>query len=123
MVFRDAEKFHYDLHRNLTRFTGSDAILRVRTSGELCVYDYLTSGGKISTIEVEFSSINADTSILVTIKQEEKMAGKEAYLQAALLYTNPYGDRVIRVINFAFGVSDQARKILNLLWLMGLNGS
>lgn len=107
---RDAERFHYDLHRNLTRFTGNDAILRVRSSSELSVLDYITSGGKTSMIEVELSSVNADTSILVTLKQDEKIQEKSAYLQAALLYTNPYGDRVIRIINFAFNVTNETRK-------------
>lgn len=82
----------------------------MRSSSELSVLEYLTAGGKTSTLELELSSIHADTAVLVTLKQDEKMTEKAAYVQAALLYTNPYGDRVIRVINFAFNVASDARK-------------
>ena len=71
--------------------------------------EYVTPAGKNPAIELEFSSISADSSILVNVKQDEKITDKQAYVQAALLYTNPYGDRVIRIINFAFNVTNQVR--------------
>lgn len=73
-------------------------------------------------IEQEFSSINADTSMLVTIKQDEKILDKNVFVQAALLYTNPYGDRVIRVINFAFTVSNETRIKSNTFLLIIMLG-
>ena len=102
----DGEKLHYDIARNLTRTCGYDAVMNVRTSAGLSFADYLTPAGRRPNPILELSTIDADHTITVNIKMEEKQADENAYIQSAILYTNQYGQRVIRVINLAIKVSN-----------------
>lgn len=74
--------------------------------------------------DLELSSLDADKTISIYLKQEEKyliffinlafllfiirIPETEAYIQYAVLYNNPYGQRVIRVINMSFQVNNSA---------------
>lgn len=92
-------ELHYALFRNLTRPCAYDAIMTVRCSNGIILYDYYTGSGKISVRDLELPSIDSDKSIAIMLKQEEKINELEAYIQYAILFTNQKGERVIRVFN------------------------
>jgi len=91
--------FNADLLHSITRVTGYDAAMRVRTSGGLTVSGY---HGHImpsrNGTDIDLATVDSDKSILVFIKHEEKLPEKtEAIIQCALLYTTFAGERRIRV--------------------------
>ena len=102
------EKLHFDIFRNLTRLTVYDVSIKARCSLGLSIQKYL--GGFGDTIEspVQFSVFDSDKTIGFTIKQDSKLKpDTQAYLQFAVLYTTPKGERKIRVINYTLNVTDQ----------------
>ncbi|KAL4464887.1 hypothetical protein ABPG74_011448 [Tetrahymena malaccensis] len=101
----DAEKVHYELFRNLTRPYFIDCIMTVRTSLGIILEDYYTTKGKVSVKDLQMSSMNPDSVVGVMYKQEDKITTGEAYIQYACLYTNVYGQNMIRVINLALPVN------------------
>lgn len=102
----DGEKLHYDLARNLTRYTGYDAVMTIRTCQGISFLDYVTPTGRRPVPEVEFAAIDADATINAYLKHDEKLTGDDVTIQVALLYTNPYGQRVIRVLNLKVSTSN-----------------
>ena len=102
----DGEKLHYDMSRNLTRYIGYDAVMKVRTSQGINITEYITASGRRPLPDMEFSTIDSDTALNIYFKIDEKIIDSDSYIQAAILYTNQYGQRVIRVINLAIGTSN-----------------
>ena len=101
----DGEKLHYDIARNLTRYVGYDAVMNVRASTGISFAEYITPAGRRPNPLLELSAIDSDYSISVYLKMDEKVTDETVHVQTALLYTNPYGQRVIRVINHALKTS------------------
>ena len=101
----DGEKLHYDIARNLTRFCGYDAVMNVRASTGISFAEYITPIGRRPQPILELSALDSDYSINVLLKIDEKLTDETVHIQTAILYTNPYGQRVIRVINLALKVS------------------
>src|SRR5207248_868577 len=97
----DGEKLHYDIARNLTRFCGYDVVMNVRASTGISFSDYINPSGRQPQPLLELSTLDSDSTINVLLKMDEKVTDEVAHLQTAVLYTNPYGQRVIRVINLA----------------------
>ena len=102
----DGEKLHYDLARNLTRYVGYDVALTIRTCQGISFLDYVTPLGRRPIPELEYATIDADTTLNVYLKHDDKLTGEDVTFQVAALYTNPYGQRVIRVINFKLTTSN-----------------
>lgn len=102
----DGEKLHYDIARNLTRNCGYDAVMTVRTSTGVSFGEYITPSGRKPNPLLELSALDSDYSINVLLKMDEKISDETVYIQTAVLYTNAYGQRVIRVINLALKVSN-----------------
>jgi protein transport protein SEC24 len=107
----DGEKLHYDLARNLTRYLAYDAVMKVRTSQGISVTEYISPAGKRPLPDIEFSVLDADYALNVYFKIDEKIVDPDSYIQAAVLYTNQYGQRVIRVINLTIGTSSDLMQI------------
>jgi protein transport protein SEC24 len=78
--------------------------MTLRLSNGLVLYDYYTGNGKMSVRDLELSTIDADKSLTIAFKQEDKINETEAYIQYALLYTSASGQRLIRVMNMQFQV-------------------
>ena len=111
----DGEKLHYDLSRNLTRYVGYDAVMKVRTSQGISLSEYVTACGRSPLPEMEFSIIDADSALNIYLKIDEKIVDADAYIQNAILYTNQYGQRIIRVINLAIGTSNDLTTIFRCI--------
>jgi hypothetical protein len=45
-INRDAEKLHYDIFRNLTRFCAYDSVMKTRVSSGFIADHYLVESGK-----------------------------------------------------------------------------
>jgi hypothetical protein len=114
-----------DLMRPLY-WSGWDAVFKVRCSQGLQIRAVASSSGKMlasSSLagqedEVEFSVVTPEICIGVTL--EHRVGGipnpkenKLAYVQTALLYTNPWtGDRRVRVSTLAIRVTTIAEQVL-----------
>lgn len=107
----DGEKLHYDLSRNLTRTIAYDTIMTLRTSKGLAFLDYVLPNGRRPIPEVQFATLDADSVINAYFRHEEKLKDETVSVQIALLYTNAYAQRVIRVINFKLGTSNELATI------------
>jgi len=103
----DGEKLHYDLSRNLTRTIAYDNIMTLRTSKGLAFLDYVLPNGRRPVPEVQFATLDADSVINAYFRHEEKLKDETVSIQIAILYTNAYAQRVIRVINFKLGTSNE----------------
>lgn len=87
---------------------GYDAMMRVRTSSGLRPTDFFGAFSMSNTTDIEFAGIDEDKSVVVECKYDDKLPENgEACFQAALLYTTPSGERVIRVHTLSLGVATQ----------------
>jgi hypothetical protein len=108
-------QFRTELLRPLLQFSGWDAVLKVRCSSGLRVQGITSGGVGIVTQasnsltddspEVELVTVTPDTCIAVTLDHRVGGLPKKsqfAYVQTALLYTNPWtGQRRLRVSTLA----------------------
>lgn len=95
---KDAEALQGDLLNNLTRNTGFDAIMVVRTSAGLKVAEYYGNYYSRRPHELDLPSIDSDKAFGIRLEHEGKLEDKsEACMQVALLYTTAEGHRRIRV--------------------------
>ncbi len=110
---RQGEKLHFDVFRDLTRYTVYDVSMKARCSIGLRVAKYLGGLGETSENTVELATLDADKTIGFLLEQESKLKTESAaYLQFAVLYTTPAGERKIRVFNYKLTVTDQASILL-----------
>nr|XP_054774147.1 protein transport protein Sec24C-like [Lytechinus pictus] len=104
----DGERFISDLTRNLTRETGFDAVLRVRTSTGIRPTDFYGNFHMSNTTDVELASIDCDKAVTVEIKHDDKLQEDVgAFIQTAVLYTSVSGQRRLRVINLSLNCCSQ----------------
>ncbi|GLE02924.1 hypothetical protein PINS_up011788 [Pythium insidiosum] len=96
------------LQRIVDRDCGYEAVLKVRVSAGLRVeraygnFFAPRSQSGLDVDEMEFSVIDQDRSVCVTLAYDEALSeGSDAYIQAALLYTRSDGLRCVRVHNLA----------------------
>lgn len=54
--------------------------MTLRLSNGLVLYDYYTGNGKLSVRDLELSSIDADKSLAIAFKHEDKINDAEAYI-------------------------------------------
>ncbi|GAB2282340.1 Protein transport protein Sec24C [Dionaea muscipula] len=94
----DTAKLYNDLRWNVTRPQGFEAVMRVRCSQGVQVQEYSGNFCKRIPTDVDLPGIDCDKTIMVTLKHDDKLQdGSECTFQCALLYTNVYGQRRIRV--------------------------
>ncbi|KAJ3125731.1 Protein transport protein Sec24C [Nowakowskiella sp. JEL0407] len=114
---RDANKFGNDLKKNLSRFFGYDALLRIRCSNGLKITDHHGNFYMKNTTDVELAGIDSRKAIAVTIKHDGKIDDSrtpDAFFQTALLYTTATGERRIRVHNLAVPVTSSMANIFRM---------
>jgi protein transport protein SEC24 len=98
----DGERFKRDLARNLTRTTGFEAVMRVRTSKGLNVTNFYGNFFIRGTDLLALPNVTADTAFNVELVHEEALQpGTVITIQAALLYTTSTGERRICVHTLA----------------------
>ncbi|XP_062182390.1 protein transport protein SEC24 B-like [Phragmites australis] len=98
----DPAKLFNDLRWNISRPQGFEAVMRVRCSQGLQVQDYFGNFCKRVPTDIDLPAIDSDKTVMVTFKHDDKLQeNSECGFQCALLYTNVYGQRRIRVINLS----------------------
>ena len=108
---QDAEKLHFALVRTLTRQQVFQVQMRVRVSSGLAVDSYIGHYHRKGATDMEVSILDADKAFAVCFKHEERLKeGVSYYIQAAMLYTNMQGERLIRVFNTALRGCSQVCK-------------
>lgn len=104
----DGERLINDLHQNVSRPVGFDAIMRVRTSTGIRPTDFLGAIHMSNTTDVEMATIDSDKSVAVEILHDDKLKTEEgAYVQVALLYTSCSGQRRLRILNLALNCVEE----------------
>lgn len=94
------EKLGYDVFRILTRNGAYDLAFRVRCSDGYAVTSYTSNFIRFNAIDFELPSIDADKTIGVMMRSEGSITlSDKLSIQAALLFTNPDGERKIRIMN------------------------
>jgi protein transport protein SEC24 len=98
---RYANKFEFELTRNLTRQQGWEAVLRIRVSDNYKIVSHYGSHYMRARNLVCIPCIHADHTIGVEITNGNKLKNSNSidavYVQSALLYTTSEGKRRIRV--------------------------
>jgi protein transport protein SEC24 len=100
---RHGEKLYYELFRSIQRNTGTDVKIKVRCSKGFTVTEYFGSFGLRESVDFELSAIDADKSFGFQLRNDEAIPeAKTIYVQIAMLYSNLYGERRIRLFNVAY---------------------
>jgi len=102
------EKLHFDIFRNLTRYTVYDVSFNARCSVGLSIHKYYGSFGETFKGPIPYSVFDSDKCFSFTIRQDEKLKpGSIAYIQLAVLYTTGRQERKVRVFNYSLHVTSQ----------------
>ncbi|CAG8538284.1 12091_t:CDS:10 [Funneliformis mosseae] len=105
-VQRDGEKFAFELHQNITREFGYNALMRIRCSNGLRVEEHFGNFNMRNTTDIELAGIDSDKAFGALLKYDSKLDEKtEAYVQCALLYTTSTGQRRVRTHNLSVTVT------------------
>ncbi|XP_055373003.1 protein transport protein Sec24C [Condylostylus longicornis] len=98
----DGQRLIKDLVHNISRATAFDAVMRVRTSTGVRPTEFYGHYFMTNTTDLELASIDAEKSIAIEIKHDDKLPPDEnVYIQVALLYTSCSGQRRLRINNVA----------------------
>jgi len=95
----DTAQLYNDLHWNLVRPQGMEAVMRVRCSAGLSVSGYSGAFTKHTATDLDLPAIDCNKAFVTYLRHDDKLApdGLEACVQCALLYTTVDGQRRIRV--------------------------
>jgi len=109
---KDQQEFSNDLIRAVTRPTAFDAIMKVRTTAGIRAVDFIGSFYMTNTQDIELAGYDADKSVSIELKHDDKLNEQDGCaIQIALLYTNIWGQRKLRIHNLQFGVISQLADI------------
>lgn len=104
---KDKHTLITDISRILTRYSGYDAIMRVRCSPGLTVSNYSGNYLKKTDTDMDLPGIDADSSFVVFLTYDGKLEQSQpAYVQSAIVFTDAYGKRLIRVHTMKLEVGD-----------------
>ncbi|XP_072881423.1 protein transport protein Sec24C-like isoform X2 [Hemitrygon akajei] len=104
----DGERFLNDLHRDVRKVIGFDAVMRVRTSTGIRATDFFGSFYMSNTTDVELAALDCDKTITVEFKHDDKLNEENgAQIQCALLYTSCSGQRRLRIHNLSLNCCTQ----------------
>lgn len=109
---RDGPKMSAEIAHTVTRETGYQALMKVRTSNGLQVGAY--HGNFVQHTfgaDLEIGVIDADKALGVSFTYDGKLDAKlDAHFQSALLYTTASGQRRVRCSNVVASVSETAKE-------------
>jgi protein transport protein SEC24 len=77
-------------------------VIKVRTSTGFSVTEYFGGFLYKETVDFELAAIDSDKTISVILRNDEKMKENQScFVQFAMLYTNSFGEKRIRVFNMS----------------------
>lgn len=104
----DGERLVEDVRRNVEQTVAFDSIMRVRTSTGVRPVDFYGHFFMSNTTDVETAGIDSDQAMTIEIKHDDKLTDEDGvYIQVALLFTSPGGQRRLRIHNLALSVCTQ----------------
>eukprot|EP01133_Synstelium_polycarpum_P008386 gene8386-9861_t len=101
---RDGETFAANLMHSLTRPTGWESVMRVRTSRGISTNVYHGNYFLKSSDLLSLPTIDADKSFTLQMGISDTITTKYVAVQAALLYTHSCGERRVRVFTLSVPV-------------------
>merc|ERR1712023_45016 len=90
----DRQTLLMNLHRNITRKQGWEAVMRVRCSEGLSISDYYGNFSMSNDTDMDIVAVDSDKAMAVQFKYESKLP-KNVSIQVAMLYTTAAGERRI----------------------------
>lgn len=105
-----------DMLHNVSNVVGYQALLKIRCSSDLSIYQYYMESAGNTDRDPMFPVLTTDTTMDVLLKYDQKLkAGTSVSFQAALLYTDIDGNRKVRSINTAATVSENVKEIFQFV--------
>jgi len=112
----DSTKLFYDLRQNIMRFTGFDAIMAVRASKGLEIMEQMGALTETPRKEILLPVVTCDSTFCIKLNHYEQLDRSVLpCVQVAILYTNIFGESMIRVhtkqINIAKNIHELFRNV------------
>jgi len=112
----DSTKLFYDLRQNIMRFTGFDAIMAVRASKGLEIMEQMGALTETPRKEILLPVVTCDSTFCIKLNHYEQLDRSVLpCVQVAILYTNIFGESMIRVhtkqINIAKSIHELFRNV------------
>ena len=110
---RDGKKFEHDLHHNLTRATGFEAVFRVRATRGVNISSFYGNYFVRGTDLLALPNTSCDTTFTCELTLEEPMLSAQVItVQSALLYTSMGGERRIALHTMILPVVSDIHEML-----------
>jgi len=104
----DGQRLIEDVKRSVERTVAFDTIMRVRTSTGVRPVDFYGHFFMSNTTDVEVAAFDTDSAVTIEIKHDDKLTDEDGvYIQAAVLFTSPGGQRRLRIHNLSLSVCTQ----------------
>jgi len=98
----DSTRLYYDLKQNLMRFTGFDATMVVRSSEGLEIMEQMGALTETPHKDIILPVVTCDSTICIKLNQYKDISSEFCpCLQVAIIYTNIFGECMIRVLTAA----------------------
>lgn len=111
---RDGVKFESELSRCLTRATAFEAVMRVRATRGMRISNFYGNFFIRGADLLALPNCNSDSVYAMDLAYDESVLNATAVtVQAALLYTNPAGERRIRVHTMVMPVTQSTSEMLS----------
>ena len=113
---RDSQKFHKELHHDLTRPTGFEAVMRVRATRGIRISNFYGNHYIRGQDLLALPNCTSDSVFSLDFTYDEPVLTASAItVQAALLYTSSAGERRIRVHTMLIPVTQNMQDMHNSL--------
>ncbi|KAJ6582891.1 sec24-related protein [Mycena vulgaris] len=113
---RDGAVLHSQMQRLMSRMTGYNCTMRVRTSNGIRVSEHCGNFFRRVPTDLDFGVLDADTAVSVTLQHSGGKLDTRGYvfLQSAVLYTTIEGLRRVRTCNLALPIVELAWNVFRL---------
>jgi protein transport protein SEC24 len=109
---KDAFALENDLYRSISRLTGFDSVMVVRSSSGLKQVEDFGNFFRRNPGEFDLPVIDSDKSFVVRFEYESQLtAGQNAVFQSALLFTSESGERKIRIHTLSVPITSEISKV------------
>lgn len=108
---KDDFKVASDYLASVSSVIGYQCALKIRTSTGLRVDSYYNQTSMFERVDPQFPVITTRSNVSLLFKYDGSIKEKDVHFQAALLYTNLSGKRMIRVINNSAAVTNSVSEV------------
>ncbi|XBW35314.1 hypothetical protein QEN19_000880 [Hanseniaspora menglaensis] len=108
---KDDFKVVSDYLSSISSIVGYQCALKLRTGSGLRVESYYNQTAMFEKADPQFPVITTKSNVSILLKNDGNIKEKDVHIQAALLYTDINGKRMIRVINNAAAVTNSVSEV------------